>query len=129
MPGNQLDGSSRPATPKTPARLRVYNDLLPASSQPQTPQNLPEARHQSRLRGSYTAPARATSPQPTWTPTPARSQRRFGRRREPSPLGLQMPGFKGLYGGVENADDTALVEEMADMARGWASTPRPAGST
>ena len=40
-----------------------------------------------------------------------------------------MPGFKGLYGGMENADDAALVEEMEDMPRSWASTPRPAGST
>ncbi|KAI1753137.1 hypothetical protein F4782DRAFT_99061 [Xylaria castorea] len=40
-------------------RFRVYDDSLPASFQPQTPLNLPEARHQSRLNGFHTAPARA----------------------------------------------------------------------
>lgn len=118
------------ATPKTPGRLRVYNDLLPGSSQPQTPHNLPEARHQSRLRGSYTAPARDTSTEPTWTPTTTRSQRGLGRRRELSPLGLQTPGFKGLYGGTENVDDAALAERMAEeeMVQGWARPSRPDSS-
>ncbi|KAH8167329.1 hypothetical protein CIB48_g891 [Xylaria polymorpha] len=40
-------------------RFRVYDDSLPASLQPQTPLNLPEARHRSRLYGFHTAPARA----------------------------------------------------------------------
>ncbi|KAI0485800.1 hypothetical protein F4859DRAFT_396351 [Xylaria cf. heliscus] len=39
--------------------FRVYDDSLPASLQPQTPLNLPEARHRSRLYGFHTAPARA----------------------------------------------------------------------
>ncbi|KAK4042767.1 hypothetical protein C8A01DRAFT_13636 [Parachaetomium inaequale] len=122
--------SSSAPTLKTPRRgLRVYNDFLPASSQPQTPQNLPEARYQSRLQGSYTAPARRISPQPAWTPTMTRPRRGVGRRRELSPLGLQTPGFRGLYGGAENMDDAALVEDMADeMARSWASTTRPGSS-
>lgn len=36
--------------------FRIYNDAIPAAQQPQTPRNLPEARHQSRVRGSHTAP-------------------------------------------------------------------------
>src|SRR4051812_37712397 len=36
--------------------FRIYDDSLPASSQPQTPQNLPESRHRSRLLGAHTAP-------------------------------------------------------------------------
>jgi hypothetical protein len=122
--------SSPTPTLKTPGRgLRVYNDFLPASSQPQTPQNLPEARYQSRLQGSYTAPARRTSPQPAWTPTTTRSRRGVGHRREISPLGLQTPGFKGLYGGAENMDDAALVEDMAEgRSGGWANTSRPGSS-
>lgn len=123
---NQPENPS-PATPcKTPGRLRVYNDLLSASIQPQTPLNLPEARHQSRLRGSYTAPARRTPSQSTQTPTTARAQRASGRRRAPSPLGIQTPGFKGLYGGMENLDDAALIAEMSDeMVRNGTSTYRP----
>lgn len=34
----------------------IYDDTLPPSQQPQTPRHLPEARHQSRLDGSQTAP-------------------------------------------------------------------------
>ncbi|KAI1745691.1 hypothetical protein F4680DRAFT_443162 [Xylaria scruposa] len=40
-------------------RFRVYDDSVPASLQPQTPLNLPEARHRGRLYGFHTAPARA----------------------------------------------------------------------
>ncbi|AEO71061.1 uncharacterized protein THITE_2147767 [Thermothielavioides terrestris NRRL 8126] len=110
-------------------RLCVYNDLLPASSQPQTPQQLPEARRQSRLQGSYTAPARPMSPRPPWTPTTSRSRRALTRRREASPLGLQTPGFRGLYGGLENTDDDALVEQMAEeISRSVARPPQPGGS-
>lgn len=28
-------------------------------------------------------------------------------------MGLRTPGFGGLYGGMENVDDEAMVEEMA----------------
>ncbi|KAK4156375.1 hypothetical protein C8A00DRAFT_12689 [Chaetomidium leptoderma] len=126
---NSSEVSSTASACRAPGRIPVYNDYLPASSQPQTPQNLPESRHQSRLQGSYTAPARRTSPQPAWTPTTSRSRRGFGRTRELSPLGLQTPGFAGLYGGMENTDDAALAEEMAEeMARSRASTSRLSSS-
>ncbi|KAH6851296.1 hypothetical protein B0I37DRAFT_373726 [Chaetomium sp. MPI-CAGE-AT-0009] len=130
----QGDGvSSETSSPSpafmSPGRLRIYNDFLPASSQPQTPQNLPEARHQGRPQGSYTVPARRTSPQPPRTQTAIRSRRVWRRRREPSPLGLRTLGLEGLYGGTENMDDAELVEEMAeDMARSWASPSRPSDS-
>ncbi|KAK3949412.1 hypothetical protein QBC32DRAFT_349245 [Pseudoneurospora amorphoporcata] len=100
---------------RTPAAFRVYNDSLPASSQPRTPQNLPEARHQSRLlrQGAYTVPAgwRASFSQEQRTPTTSRAQRqvRHGSRREPSPQGLRTPGMVGLYGGTENHTDDGVV--------------------
>ncbi|KAK4248577.1 hypothetical protein C7999DRAFT_13476 [Corynascus novoguineensis] len=122
------DVSSPVLMARNPRRLRVYNDSLPALYQPQTPQQLPEARHQSRLHGSYTAPARRTSPEPVQTRT-TRPRRGLGHRRMPSPLGLQSPGFRGLYGGMENRDDAGLAEEMAeDDSRSWASTFRPSSS-
>lgn len=106
-------GPSSPSLPRTPSRFQIYNDSLPASSQPQTPQNLPEARHQSRLRGSWTVPPRVASPHvaPFRTPTTNRVRRRRGI---PSPPGLQAPrGFMGLYGGTENIDDSVLFEESS----------------
>ncbi|KAK4101822.1 hypothetical protein N658DRAFT_38919 [Parathielavia hyrcaniae] len=112
--GSQSDGSSPTPRLKVSRRLRVYNDSLPASWQPQTPQNLAEARHQRRRHGAYTAPARRSSPRPVQTPmtTTTRPRRGLGPRREPSPPGLQTPGFMGLYGGVENMGDGAsLVDE------------------
>ncbi|KAK1761481.1 hypothetical protein QBC47DRAFT_370240 [Echria macrotheca] len=91
---------------RPPEVFQIYNDALPASSQPQTPQHLPEARHQSRLRGSYTVPARQSSRYVTRRPVGL-----FGRRRpDLSPPGLQAPGFTGLYGGIENTDDSALFQ-------------------
>lgn len=105
---------SEPTTPVTAVqttRFRVYNDLLPRVGQPETPENLPEARHQSQLQGSYTVPARLSSPFPVQTPT-ARRLRRRGRR-SPSPPGLRTPGFLGLYGGIENTDDATLFVEAA----------------
>lgn len=109
--GSHAEGSPPAPAGPTPRRVRVYSDLLPASSQPQTPQNLPEARHQSRLQGSYTAPPRRASPQPM-TPTSSRARGASVRRRGVSPPGLQTPGFKGLYGGAENMDDEDLAWEM-----------------
>lgn len=52
-----------------------------------------------------------------------RSRRGF-RGREPSPPGIQTPGFTGLYGGMENMDDEGFMEaeEMVEMRRTWAST-------
>ena len=192
-----------PQAPRTPASglFRVYDDARPAVSQPQTPLNLPEARHQSRLlsgswRGhAYTVPAgrraadageqgvsivgqgrnasgrfgAATTGQSETPTTSTRAaaaageatearrrgrgllygmRRRSGagvgsadpdrertiaqatavtpslagrlgmrmrgsRREPPSPPGLQTPGFEGLYGGIENSDDSALYELAA----------------
>ncbi|CCC13625.1 hypothetical protein SMACR_07807 [Sordaria macrospora] len=103
---------STPMPPATSASFRVYNDSLPASSQPRTPQNLPEARHQSRLlrQGAYTVPAgwRASFSQEQRTPTTSRAQRQRSRR-EPSPQGLRTPGMVGLYGGSENHTDDGVV--------------------
>ena len=92
------------------SRLQIFNDSMPRSAQPETPQNLPEARHQSRLYGSYTVPARQESPLDI--PGPATSRRwRTQPRQDQSPAGLQTPGFLGLYGGIENSDEVALYEE------------------
>ncbi|KAK3344452.1 hypothetical protein B0T25DRAFT_328231 [Lasiosphaeria hispida] len=109
------------STSRTPGGFRIYDDSLPASSQPQTPQNLPESRHQSRLRGSYTVPTRRTSPLPISTPTTSRRVRwRLGGRLVTrSPPGLREPGFVGLYGGIENTDDSVLFEQASrDMEPG-----------
>ncbi|KAK4640142.1 hypothetical protein QC761_604360 [Podospora bellae-mahoneyi] len=107
---------SVPGEPTTPRRqlspppFEIYDDSVPPSAQPQTPQNLPEAQHQSRLRGSYTVPTRrGTSP---GFDSLSRLSRRRREREEriPSPPGLQTPGMMGLYGGLENADDVSLFE-------------------
>ncbi|AEO61333.1 hypothetical protein MYCTH_2071385 [Thermothelomyces thermophilus ATCC 42464] len=127
---SRSDVSSPVLVMRTPGRLRVYNDSLPASSQPQTPQHLLEARHQSQLQAHYTAPVRRTSPHMLWARTTTWSRRYFGRRREPSPLGLQSPGFRGLYGSVENRDDAELGQEMAeDMTQRWGGALRPRPSS
>ncbi|KAL2159764.1 hypothetical protein VTH06DRAFT_1897 [Thermothelomyces fergusii] len=103
---------------RTPGRLRVYDESLPASSQPQTPQHLLEARHQSRLQAHYTAPVQRASLHILRTRTTTWSREHFGRRREPSPLGLQSPGFSNFYSSMENRDDAELAQEMAeDMAQ------------
>lgn len=112
--------------PRTPSQFRVYNDFLPASSQPQTPQNLPEARHQSHLRGSHTVPARY----PVYPPRTPRPDRRRGvsRVRDLSPPGLQRPGFTGLYGGMENSDDLVLYSQASEAMRaGSDQIPSPPG--
>ncbi|KAM7220885.1 hypothetical protein V8F06_003779 [Rhypophila decipiens] len=104
---------SSPTLPLTPSRFQIYNDSLPASSQPQTPQNLPEARHRSRMREFWTAPAGASSSRvaPIRTPATNRVRRLRGHR---SPPGLQAPeGFMGLYGGTENIDDSVLFEQAS----------------
>lgn len=96
------------ATPaSTDHRLRIYNDSLPASSQPQTPQNLPEARHQSRLQGAYTAPVQRAEHRSTYHSGTVRGRQSRAR----SPSGMDTPGFRGLYGGIENSDDPSLVWE------------------
>ncbi|KFY47780.1 hypothetical protein V496_10455 [Pseudogymnoascus sp. VKM F-4515 (FW-2607)] len=98
-----------PANTNTPyRRLRVYDERVPASLQPQTPEQLPEARHYSHYHASYTAPAgrRHASAQQTRWETPHRQWRRSG-----SPAGLDTPGFAGLYGGQENTDDEVMFEQ------------------
>jgi hypothetical protein len=99
--------SASPTPTPGSSRLRIYNDSLPAFSQPQTPQNLPEFRHQSRLQGAFTAPVRTSSP--PIARTSSHSVHR-SRRRSPNPVGVQTPGFEGLYGGHENGDDSVLFE-------------------
>lgn len=42
-------------------------------------------------------------------------------------MGLQTPGFKGLYGGVENTDDAALFEQVEEDLQAEASRPESVG--
>lgn len=115
MPSASSDNGQAEASYSSPtrrmARLQIYNDSLPPWAQPETPQNLPEARHQSYLRGSYTVPARRGSPFDIPTPTTTSRRRQTGSGLNPSPAGLQTPGFLGLYGGIENTDDVQLFEQ------------------
>lgn len=106
---SQVEPPSPASVPATP-RLQIYNDMLPQSAQPQTPENLPEARHRSRLPGSYTAPVTRSRTANGVTHTPT-TGRRGQAGRVPSPAGMDTPGFSGLYGGRENADDSTLFEE------------------
>ncbi|KAI0428195.1 hypothetical protein F5Y09DRAFT_8266 [Xylaria sp. FL1042] len=123
--------SSTPSTPRTAAestsqsrrdqssstiadtpRLRVYDDSIPASLQPQTPLNLPEARHQSRLYRFYTVPARPVGMRRTAQRSTASP---FGREGDHNPSGLTTPGFQGLYGGVENSEDAGLQRDIPQL--------------
>ncbi|TLD27228.1 hypothetical protein PspLS_05041 [Pyricularia sp. CBS 133598] len=100
--------------------FQIYNDEMPAAEQPQTPQNLPEARHRGRLGAAFTAPvtrigmaqgsAAAAARAAIALVTPTTTSRGERARREPSPPGLNTPGFRGLYGGLENTDDAVLHE-------------------
>ncbi|EWG52741.1 hypothetical protein FVEG_11386 [Fusarium verticillioides 7600] len=91
--------------PTTPRRqFPVYSDRLPVEEQPQTPRQLPEARHQSRFDGAYTAPVRGRRVRVEIDDAPMTARRRRAGRNT-SPVGLRTPGFQGLYGGSENADD------------------------
>lgn len=110
----------RPALPPrdltTPRRsMLVYDDLLSPTRQPQTPEQLPESQHQSRLLGSYTAPISRLRSSQALGRSPA-TARRLRHRRVPSPVGIRTPGFEGLYGGHENEDDAALFEEASQAA-------------
>lgn len=110
----------RPALPSrdlaTPRRsVRVYDDLVSPTRQPQTPEQLPESQHQSRLLGSYTAPISRLRSSQARGRTPA-TARRLRHRRIPSPAGMRTPGFEGLYGGHENEDDVVLFEEASQAA-------------
>ncbi|KAJ4269741.1 hypothetical protein NW762_001409 [Fusarium torreyae] len=90
----------------TPSRrhVPVYSDRVPLDEQPQTPRQLPEARHQSRFDGAYTAPVRGRRTRVEIDDAPVTVRRRRAGRNI-SPVGLRTPGFRGLYGGSENADD------------------------
>ncbi|KAF4955137.1 hypothetical protein FGADI_4719 [Fusarium gaditjirri] len=91
--------------PRTPRRhFPVYSDRLPVEEQPQTPRQLPEARHQSRFDGVYTAPVRGRRVRVETDDAPVTVRRRRAGRNT-SPVGLRTPGFQGLYGGSENADN------------------------
>lgn len=91
----------------TTRRIDVYDDSIMATIQPQTPLNLPEARHQSQLRGFYTAPGGIHLSQRARSPAPTRRRRRAWME---DPAGLDHPGVVGLYGGIENTDELALYD-------------------
>ncbi|KAI2615152.1 hypothetical protein GGR54DRAFT_642650 [Hypoxylon sp. NC1633] len=93
--------------------FRIYNDALPASSQPQTPQNLPEARHRSRLLGSYTAPVSRLASQSSHQSSSGRGTGESTHR----PSDLETPGFRGLYDGLENSEDSTLFQEASRLQR------------
>ncbi|KAI1381107.1 hypothetical protein F4677DRAFT_402154 [Hypoxylon crocopeplum] len=94
--------------------FRVYDDALPALSQPQTPQNLPEARHQSRLHGSYTAPLPRVASRSAYQSSTVRER----RDSTGSPSGFETPGYRGLYGGLENSEDSTLFYEASRYQEG-----------
>ncbi|KAI1799366.1 hypothetical protein F4811DRAFT_110086 [Daldinia bambusicola] len=94
---------------ETELGFRIYNDSLPALSQPQTPLNLPEARHQSRLYGSYTAPHSRVASRSVYGSS---SGQVLGDSAN-SPSDLEAPGFRGLYGGQENTEDSTVFYEAS----------------
>lgn len=105
--------------PSTPRHgLRVYDDSMPASLQPQTPQHLPESRHQSRFHPAYTAPVSRMVGNPDTLRSARSVQTSRHDARSDSPRGILTPGFEGLYGGQENADDDQLFDRAA--RRLWA---------
>ncbi|KAH7182917.1 uncharacterized protein B0J16DRAFT_157086 [Fusarium flagelliforme] len=81
----------------TPPRrsLPVYSDGLPVNQQPQTPRQLPEARHQSRFNGAHTAPVRGrrTEADIEYAPVTVR-RRRAGRNTSLVGLGLRTSDFQ-----------------------------------
>ncbi|GKU02903.1 hypothetical protein FLAG1_05104 [Fusarium langsethiae] len=89
----------------TPPRrnLSVYSDALPVNGQPQTPSQLPEARHQSRFNGAYTAPVRGRRIEVDIGDTPVTVRRRRAGRNT-SLVGLS-PELHSLYEDSQNADD------------------------
>lgn len=117
-PTFQQSWSSRVLGARTPSSsYHVYDDARPTYSQPQTPAQLPEARHQSRYHPSMTAPVARSHSISVYRPTrpndhePNRRQLSFaspsrrGIERPNSPVGLRTRGFEGLYGGRENGDE------------------------
>jgi len=93
--------SYRIPSPRTPSGFNIYDDSLPAQVQPQTPDHVPEARHQSRYHPSYTVPERAN-----------RVRRFFSIDGQEDGM-LSEPGYRGLYGGLENGNDSTLWDEGA----------------
>ncbi|RGP63436.1 hypothetical protein FLONG3_9883 [Fusarium longipes] len=89
----------------TPPRrnLSVYSDALPVYGQPQTPRQLPEARHQSRFKGAYTAPIRGRRTEADIDDAPITVRRRRAGRNT-SLVGLS-PELQGLYTDNQNTDD------------------------
>jgi len=103
-PPSQISQSQGPEdAPPTSAhhQFRVYDDSMPASSQPQTPQHLPEAQHQSRYHPLYTAPASIRME----SSRPSRSE-------------VETPGLQGLYGGQENIEDDVMFDRASQQL--WA---------
>lgn len=128
-PAPRMETSPGQSTP--PARhlagpgrkIQIYDDLLSPTRQPQTPEQLPEARHQSRLLGSYTAPVDRLRSARSSGHTSATS-RRLQACRRPSPAGMRTPGFEGLYGGRENNDDQTLFDEASEAREEDLESPR-----
>ena len=82
-------------------RVTIYNDRIPPSQQPRTPQNLPEARHQSRILGIPPEQPSSTrlSSEMRIRPMPGSSRTwRIGTAYADQ----RTPGFRGLYEGLEN---------------------------
>ncbi|KAI9891996.1 MAG: hypothetical protein M1814_002191 [Vezdaea aestivalis] len=81
VPGPSSSGREFPTAsplPRTPRRsMQVYNDRLPASSQPQTPFN----RHQGPFNPAQTAPARVTGRLVGRSTEPARSSENENENR------------------------------------------------
>ncbi|KAM0413551.1 hypothetical protein ACHAPD_008653 [Fusarium lateritium] len=89
----------------TPPRrnLSVYSDALPVNGQPQTPRQLPEARHQSRFNGAYTAPVRGRRIVADMGDAPVTVRRRRAGR-DTGLVGLG-PELHGIHEDRQNTDD------------------------
>lgn len=94
---------------------RVYTDASPSASQPQTPSNLIHMRHGRQTQNPFTAPVHGGQNRRGLGQT---STRRRHPQRMHSPAGLNAPGLEGLYGGLENSDDSVLFLE-AERGRNW----------
>jgi hypothetical protein len=105
-------------TVPTPQKtIRVFDDRIPGSLQPQTPLHTAESRHQSRYHPSYTAPPAQVVAAPVTISM--RSLHSRGARSN-SPPGLNTPGYEGLYGGLENTDEEVLFDRAS--RRLWAAS-------
>ncbi|KAI1178240.1 hypothetical protein F4777DRAFT_576297 [Nemania sp. FL0916] len=80
---------------------RIYDDSLPASLQPQTPLNLREARHRSRLYGFYTVPARPILTRGRIQPFIAR------------PSYQEASGPPGPHESTDSTNDTMLQNDLS----------------